>query len=172
MSEKHDVFVGNMSIMTSEEQLREIFSTVGQVTGIRMVIDRETNRPKGFCFVEFSEASMALSAIRNLDGEEVNGRKMRVSFSNNSNLRDIAGTMPEPAPTSGAGGSGQSFQSQNHTAHLPLHDAYDVLVNMKKLVEEDRGHRAKELLEAHPELIGALKEILHRLGLPPNPSTR
>lgn len=77
MTEKHDVFVGNLSYNTTAEHLQEIFSTVGTVASIRVVTDKDTGRPRGFAFVEYDDAATALSAIRNLDGYDINGRKVR-----------------------------------------------------------------------------------------------
>jgi cleavage stimulation factor subunit 2 len=78
MGEKHDVFVGNLSYNTTQEHLQEIFSKVGTVASIRVVTDKDTGRPRGFAFVEYDDAATALSAIRNLDGYDINGRKVCV----------------------------------------------------------------------------------------------
>jgi cleavage stimulation factor subunit 2 len=80
MGEKHDVFVGNLSYNTTQEHLQEIFSKVGTVASIRVVTDKDTGRPRGFAFVEYDDAATALSAIRNLDGYDINGRKVCVYF--------------------------------------------------------------------------------------------
>jgi cleavage stimulation factor subunit 2 len=158
-TDKHDVFVGNLAFDVTDEELRAVFSTVGTVNAVRVVNDRDTGRPKGFAFVEFDDSATALSAIRNLDGQEMNGRKLRVSYSNNSNLKDIARSTGEDVKIA-------SSKIANCTSHLALHEAYDILDGMKKLVDEDRGHRAREILEANPQLITALNEIMTRLGLP------
>ena len=73
---KHDVFVGNLSYNTTIESLQEIFSKVGTVGNVRIVTDRDTGRPRGFAFIEYDDAATALSAIRNLDGYDLNGRKV------------------------------------------------------------------------------------------------
>ncbi|CAN0102155.1 unnamed protein product, partial [Phaeothamnion confervicola] len=83
---KNDVFVGNIPYGTTEEQLHQIFSTVGPVVNIRVVQDSETGKPKGYAFVEYEDAATSLSAIRNLNGQECNGRNLRVNFSNNSGM--------------------------------------------------------------------------------------
>ena len=90
---KHDCFVGNLTYNTTEDQLRDVFSAVGEVKNIRICTDRETGRAKGYAFVEYSDAATALSAIRNLDGREFNNRKLRVSYSNNSSLKEVAREM-------------------------------------------------------------------------------
>lgn len=63
---KHDVFVGNLTFNTTEDQLKQMFSSVGHVVSVRIVIDRDSQRSKGFAFVEFLDDHTALSAIRNL----------------------------------------------------------------------------------------------------------
>lgn len=55
--------------------------------------------------------------------------------------------------------------TENVVAGLKLHQAYDFLETMKKIVEEDHGHRAKAILEAYPQLIPACVEIQRRLGM-------
>jgi cleavage stimulation factor subunit 2 len=98
MAEKHDVFVGNVTFNTTEEQLQEIFSFVGPIKNIRILTDQNTGRPKGFAFIEYSDANTALAAIRHLDGHELNNRKLRVSYSNNSNLKEIARSIGQVIP--------------------------------------------------------------------------
>ena len=98
MAEKHDVFVGNVTFNTTEEQLQEIFSFVGPIKNIRILTDQNTGRPKGFAFIEYSDANTALAAIRHLDGHELNNRRLRVSYSNNSNLKEIARSIGQVIP--------------------------------------------------------------------------
>ncbi len=72
---------------------------LGPVKKVRILMDQDTGRPKGFAFVEFHDASSALAAIRHLDGHEVNSRRLRVSYSNNSNLKEVAQTIgPDAIP--------------------------------------------------------------------------
>ncbi|CUS07442.1 unnamed protein product [Tuber aestivum] len=75
------VFVGNIPYGLTEEQITETFSSVGRVLSFRLVYDRETGRPKGFGFAEYSDQETAASAVRNLDNHEIMGRKLRVDFS-------------------------------------------------------------------------------------------
>jgi cleavage stimulation factor subunit 2 len=57
-------------------------SSVGQVTNIRLVYDRQTNRPKGFGFCEFADQSGAQNAVNQLNGSDFNGRVLRVNWAN------------------------------------------------------------------------------------------
>ncbi|KAH8155119.1 uncharacterized protein LAJ45_00128 [Morchella importuna] len=76
------VFVGNIPYEgLAETQLTEIFKSVGRVVCFRMVYDRETGRSKGYGFAEYIDAETAASAVRNLDGYDVMGRKLRVDYS-------------------------------------------------------------------------------------------
>ncbi|VDN52676.1 unnamed protein product [Dracunculus medinensis] len=75
---KNFFLVGNISYEVGEEQLKQVFSQVGPVVHLRLVHDRETGKPKGYGFCEFNDSQTAESAIRNLNGFELNGRSLRV----------------------------------------------------------------------------------------------
>lgn len=76
MSKK--IFVGNLSFQTSEDQVRELFSEYGEVASVAYITDRDTGRFRGFCFVEMG-ASEADAAIEALDGQDFDGRNLRVN---------------------------------------------------------------------------------------------
>lgn len=73
------IYVGNMSYNTTEEQLWDLFAQYGTVLSANIIMDRETRRPKGFGFVEMEEDSAATAAISQLDGQDVDGRNLRVN---------------------------------------------------------------------------------------------
>jgi len=73
------VFVGNLSFDTFRQELETAFSTVGRITDIVVPLDRVTNRPRGFAFVEFNEPGLTHKAIEQLDGVVLGGRPLRVS---------------------------------------------------------------------------------------------
>ncbi|KAI0037082.1 hypothetical protein K488DRAFT_75631 [Vararia minispora EC-137] len=74
------VFVGNVPYNYGEEQLIEVFKSVGQVVGFRLVFDRDTGKPKGYGFCEFADHETAQSAVRNLNSVEVGGRPLRIDL--------------------------------------------------------------------------------------------
>ncbi|XP_062197515.1 cleavage stimulating factor 64-like isoform X2 [Phragmites australis] len=80
--------VGNIPYDATEEQLVQICEEVGPVVSFRLVIDKETGKPKGYGFCEYKDEETALSARRNLQGYEINGRQLRVDFAENGRNTD------------------------------------------------------------------------------------
>jgi len=74
------VFVGNISFDTTDEMVREVFAEVGPVLAVRLVLDKETGKAKGYGFVEFADSATAECAVRHLNGREIAGRQLRVDF--------------------------------------------------------------------------------------------
>lgn len=74
-----DLYCGNLPYSITQEELINIFENHGKVEKVKIVIDRETGRSKGFAFVTMPNLSEAESAAANLDGVEVSGRKLRVN---------------------------------------------------------------------------------------------
>jgi RNA recognition motif-containing protein len=73
-----NIYVGNLSWSTTEDEVRSAFEAYGQVISVKLIEDRETGRPRGFGFVEMDDAG-ALEAIKNLDGKEFGGRNLKVN---------------------------------------------------------------------------------------------
>lgn len=73
------LYVGNLSFQTSEQELRDLFAQYGEVTSASLVMDRDTGRPRGFGFVEFSDPEAAKAAISGLNGKNVGGRDLTVN---------------------------------------------------------------------------------------------
>ncbi len=74
-----NIYVGNLSFATSEQQIRSLFETHGSVDRVNVVTDRDTGRAKGFAFVEMSSTSEADQAISALNGTDVDGRTLNVN---------------------------------------------------------------------------------------------
>jgi len=72
------VFVGNIPWAATEDELTRVFSDFGQVVGFRILQDRETGRPRGMGFCEFTSKDECQSAIDGLNGFELQGRALRV----------------------------------------------------------------------------------------------
>lgn len=73
------LYVGNLSYSVTDDSLREQFEEVGTVESAKVIIDRETNRSKGFAFVEMASDAEAEAAIKKFDGVSNEGRALRVS---------------------------------------------------------------------------------------------
>lgn len=74
-----NIYVGNLPHSTTEPQLRSLFEAHGIVERVSIVTDKETGRPKGFAFVEMTEASEADKACLALSGSALEGRALRVN---------------------------------------------------------------------------------------------
>jgi RNA recognition motif-containing protein len=74
-----NIYIGNLSFDTTEDQLRQAFEGFGEVSSVNIIADRETGRPRGFGFVEMSSQDEALAAISGLNGQELNGRTLNVN---------------------------------------------------------------------------------------------
>ncbi len=74
------LYVGNLSNNVSEEELKELFGQAGEVKEIVLVIDRETQRRKGFGFVEMLTQTDAEKAIRMFNGQELCGQSLTVDL--------------------------------------------------------------------------------------------
>ncbi len=76
-----DIYVGNLAYATDDDALRAAFAAFGEVSSARVVVDRMTNRSKGFGFVEMPNAEEANAAIAALNGTDLDGRTIRVNES-------------------------------------------------------------------------------------------
>lgn len=73
------LFVGNLSFNTTEGDVLDLFKTVGNVTSCALILDKMTNKSRGFAFVEMASQEDATKAIAELNGKELDGRAMNVS---------------------------------------------------------------------------------------------
>ncbi len=96
------LYVGNISYDTDEAALREAFGKAGAVRSVTIPTDRMTGQPRGFAFVEMESANDALKAIRLCNGQEINGREIRVNEARPPEARDGGGS----SNRGGGGGRG------------------------------------------------------------------
>ena len=73
------LYVGNLSFDITEGELRQLFTPFGTVTSCNLIMDRMTDRPRGFAFVEMGSSDEAAKAINDLNGKEVGGRALVVN---------------------------------------------------------------------------------------------
>ncbi len=91
-----NIYVGNLPYQVTDDELRQVFEQFGAVSSARVIMDRETQRSKGFGFVEMDKDDDANAAIQSLNGSDYNGRPLRV---NEARPR-------EDRPRGGGGGGG------------------------------------------------------------------
>jgi len=78
---ENKIYVGSLSYSTTDDGLNAAFSAIGPVLSAVVIKDRETNRSKGFGFVEMENEEDVQKAIDALDGSELDGRRLRVNKS-------------------------------------------------------------------------------------------
>ncbi|MDP6156551.1 MAG: RNA-binding protein [Candidatus Thermoplasmatota archaeon] len=74
-----NIYVGNMSYDTSEDDLRQAFEEFGTVESVKIIFDRNTDRSKGFGFLDMDDDDAARSAIAKLNGTDFDGRTIKVN---------------------------------------------------------------------------------------------
>jgi cold-inducible RNA-binding protein len=74
-----NIFVGNLSFNTTEDELRQLFAAYGQVERVSILTDRDTGRSRGFGFVEMSSDEDGEKAISGLNGSQLGGRKLNIN---------------------------------------------------------------------------------------------
>lgn len=102
------LFVGGLPYSTTDDQLRELFASFGTVESAKVIVDRETNRSKGFGFVEMSNDQEAQEATKQLNGKEVEGRNITVNEARPQEPRSFGG--------GGGGGGGGNYRT-NRDSH-------------------------------------------------------
>ena len=84
------IYVGNLPWSADEAGLRELFSAVGEVHSAAVISDRETGRSRGFGFIEMDDSD-AEKAISQLNGQEMDGRQLRINEARDRNDRSGGG---------------------------------------------------------------------------------
>ncbi len=96
------LFVGNLPFSATEQEIVEAFQEYGEVKSVKIPMDRETGRPRGFAFVDLESETAEQAAIDDLDGATWNNREIRVNK---------AEPRPDRRPAGGGGGGGRSSGS-------------------------------------------------------------
>ena len=82
------LYVGNLSYSSTEDSLRNLFSGFGSVASVKIIFDRETGNSKGFGFIEMNTEEEATAAIAGTNGQEFEGRQLRVNEAIDKPRRD------------------------------------------------------------------------------------
>ncbi len=100
------LFVGNLSFDITENDLQDAFAAFGTVTEANLMMDRTTNRPRGFAFVTMSNADEAQKAIDGLNGKDLAGRSLTVNVAKPREERPAGGGGGARRGFGGGGGGG------------------------------------------------------------------
>ena|SRR5207248_10927296 len=103
------LYVGNLSFRTTDEDLREAFSQAGTVESANVIQDRETNRSRGFGFVEMASAEEAAKAIEMFNGKDIGGRNVTVNEARPKTDRGGGGRGGYGGGGGGRGGGGGGY---------------------------------------------------------------
>jgi len=165
-------FVGNIPYEATEEKLKEIFSSVGPVISFKLVYDRENGKPRGYGFCEFMDPETAMSAMRNLNGYEINGRPLRVDSASTErseiNLPGVgvvgvtpgAGPVPEQSPYGDSVDPDKAPEAiSKAVASLPPEQMFELMKQMKECIINN-PQEARDMLLKNPQLAYALLQAL------------
>jgi RNA recognition motif-containing protein len=95
-----NIYVSNLSFHTSETDLKNLFAKFGTVTSAKIIMDRETNRSRGFAFIEMPSEEEGNAALSGLNQKEIEGRPLSVSLAREKENR--------------SGGSGRDSYSRSN----------------------------------------------------------
>ena len=98
----HKLYIGGLAFSTSNERLREVFAQAGAVESASVVTDRDTGQSRGFGFVEMASAEEAAEAVKRFNGQQVDGRTLKVEIANS----------PAGGGNRGGGGGGGGYRSR------------------------------------------------------------
>ena len=113
------IYVGNLPYDCTEEQVVELFKPFGEVNRATLVTDRETNRPRGFGFVEMPDDGEARKAIEALSGKELSGRPLTVNEARNRSAQRNSANLSRSAqaPFKEGDESDQTDEDSNDSDH-------------------------------------------------------
>ncbi len=108
------LYVGNLSYNTTESTLRDLFAQAGNIRSISVMMDRVTNQPRGFAFVEMETPAEALKAIQMCNGQEVDGRALKVNEAKPPEQRSSGGSGGYNNNRSGGGSNRSNDRRSNN----------------------------------------------------------
>lgn len=101
-----NIYVGNLPREATEDELREVFATYGQVASVTILKDKFSGESRGFGFVEMPAKAEAQAAITGLNGHEMKGRTLTVNEARGKTEKSVGGGGRGRGPMGGRGGPG------------------------------------------------------------------
>ncbi len=106
-----NIYVGNLSFKATEDEIKQAFSQYGKVARVSIIVDRETNRSRGFAFVEMPDSQEAQAAIDGLNNQELAGRRISCNEARpRENQGGGGGGGGRPYSGGGGGGGGGGYR--------------------------------------------------------------
>lgn len=154
------IYVGSIPYDQTEEQILDIFRSVGPVANFRLVFDKESGKSKGFGFVEYHDPETAASAVRNLNNYQIGSRNLKVDFSHETSI-----TAPALFPSSYTDFTLPSLPPGTLPPQgMPAHDAINntlmtltrdqmlgIILDLKTMSQKNPS-LARELFNVSPQL--------------------
>jgi RNA recognition motif-containing protein len=144
MNSKHFVFVGNISPLTPKEDIIKILSDIGPLNSFKMVLDKETGKPRGYGFAEYGLETHAYNASRALNGKELHGRPLKVDLCENKGIQ-----MPNDSMESKVSIGTEIIRDSLLT--LPRNQISNCMSLIKKCAEDD-PEALRKVLRQNPTL--------------------
>ncbi|KAJ3054309.1 hypothetical protein HK097_002134 [Rhizophlyctis rosea] len=169
--QEHDstqIFVGNLAWSTNDDSLHAAFSTYGQVTNSIVLKDQETQRSRGFGFVTYDRQEDAQAAIEAMDGQQLDGRQIRVNIANESTSGEEE--EEEGPKNTNHEGNGSEDEDEDEdedlstvssgyaTPEFPQDVFENVVVEVRKLVRREPDRRGKRYAILETDLITAAED--------------
>ena len=119
------LFCGGLAWATTDDSLRSAFAQYGDVTDAKVIMDRETGRSRGFGFVTFSDPSAAQTARDAMDGQDLDGRTLRVDMAQERSRGGGGGGGGRGGY--GGGGGGGGYGGDNRHRHQPQQQPFHIV---------------------------------------------
>lgn len=162
------IFVGNVPYDAQEDELKELFGKVGNVTSVRIVCDKDTKTPKGYAFADFADPASVQAAVDKLNHVEYNGRKLRIDAAERELHNPFSSR--EDGPSKGKGGGKGAPPVPIDPASLPkVETAADRLARQKEAEAAEKAKRAQAEQAERAEIARLMEtltpqQVLHVLG--------
>lgn len=161
------VYVGHLPYDMTEEQIKDVFKTVGPVKQIRLVFDRQTGKSKGFAFVQYYKPESAQSAVRNLDKYKVGNMQLKVNYSSGKFFdKNQRGTKQNGEGNQQANdeGSGIVPEIVDFVSSVGIPQKQQLISELKQLISEN-SEGTQAALEQNPQVTYAIVQTLFELKL-------
>jgi len=155
----NSIFIGNIPYDGQEEEIKELFNKVGDVTSVRLVCDKDTKQPKGYAFCDFIDSASVETAISQMNNVEYRGRRLRVDYAE----REL--NMPMPAKEAKPPPLPPPSQGKDPLPPVPIVQTVADRLAQAKEMEADAQARQVALEAAERRQIAQLMESMSPVQL-------